>query len=146
MLSRSSKSVHFFFDGIKLTLRNRKELKAFLISIFKKEKRGLDSISYIFSTDKTVHDINKRFLNHDFLTDIITFNLSENINSVVAEVYISVDRVRENAFYQKETFQKELHRVIFHGVLHICGYDDKTEAQKRKMRSMEEHYLLKYFG
>jgi probable rRNA maturation factor len=146
MLSRSSKSVHFFFDGVKLTLGNRKELKAFVISIFKDEKRELDSISYIFSTDKTVHNINKKFLNHDFLTDIITFNLSENPNSVVAEAYISVDRVKENALLQKEVFQKELHRVIFHGALHVCGYDDKSRAEKKRMRTMEEHYLQKYFG
>ena len=108
------KSIHFFFDGIRPTLRNRKELQRFIIFIFASEGVKLDSLNFIFSTDQAVYKINRRFLNHDFFTDIVTFNLAGKGNPVCADVYISIDRVRDNALRQGETFQKELHRVIFH--------------------------------
>ena len=146
MHNGSGKNIYFFFNGVKLTLRNRKKLKQFLKSVFKLERVKLESINYIFSTDKAVHSINKEFLKHDFYTDIITFSLSENGQPVVADIYISVDRVKENAFREKETVQKELHRVVFHGALHLCGYRDKTRAEIKRMRKREDYYLSKYFG
>ena len=140
------KSIHFFFDGIKPMLRNRKELRRFIIFIFASEGVKLDSLNFIFSTDQAVYKINRRFLNHDFFTDIVTFNLAGKGNPVCADVYISIDRVRDNALRQGETFQKELHRVIFHGALHLCGYNDKSPSQTKEMRRKEEQYLSRYFG
>jgi probable rRNA maturation factor len=139
------KSIHFFFDGVNPTLRNRKQLKEFLRSIFVSEGTELSSLNFIFLTDKALHAINRKFLDHDFLTDIITFNLAEKGDPVTADVYISIDRVRDNAFRQGERFQRELHRVIFHGALHLCGYKDKSDAQARKIRRKEDQYLAAYF-
>lgn len=103
----------------------------------------MDSINYIFCTDNALLKINRQFLNHDFYTDIITFDLSES-TSVRAEVYISVDRVKDNAQEIGVSFKSEVHRVIFHGALHLCGYKDKSKKEKEKMRRKEEFYLKKY--
>jgi len=118
-------------------------LKQFIESIFKKEKKRLKSINYIFVFDKRLLEINQQFLQHDFYTDIITFDLSEG-SSTQAEIYISIDRVRQNAKGLGVSFKSELHRVIFHGALHLCGYKDKTRREKERMREKEEFYLKKY--
>ncbi len=139
----SQSKVCFFFQGVKVNLAKRAELKKYIQTIFKKEGRGLESINYIFCTDKALLGINRQYLNHDFYTDIITFDLSES-DAVQAEIYISVDRVRENAVGLGVFFKSELHRVIFHGVLHLCGYKDKSGGENEKMREKEEFYLTKY--
>ena len=146
MQNGSGKNIFFFFNGVTVTLRNRNKLKQFLKSIFKLENVKLESINYIFSTDKAIYSINKEFLKHDFFTDIITFSLSEKGKPVVADIYISVDRVRDNALLQKETFQRELHRVVFHGALHLCGYGDKSREEIKAMRKREDYYLSRYLG
>jgi probable rRNA maturation factor len=122
-------------------LRDRTRLKQFLVSLFKKEKRRLGELSYIFCSDNYLLKINREFLNHDYYTDIITFTLSERNQSINAEIYISVDRLRENAQDFGVSLKQELHRVMFHGALHLCGYKDKTIAQKKLMRKKEEQYL-----
>lgn len=139
----SKSKVCFFFQGVKPSLTNRTKLKRYIQSIFKKEGKELESINYIFSTDKAVLEINRQFLLHDFYTDIITFDLSES-NAIIAEVYISVDRIRENAAQIGVAFKSEFHRVIFHGVLHLCGYKDKTKEEKEKMREKEYFYINNY--
>jgi rRNA maturation RNase YbeY len=139
----SKSKVCFFFQGVKITLTNRDKLKRYILSIFKKEGKEIASLNYIFCTDKTLLEINRQFLFHDFYTDIITFDLSES-KTIQAEIYISVDRVKENAFQLGVSFKSELHRVIFHGVLHLCGYKDKKKTEKVKMRNKEEFYLACY--
>ena len=146
MQNGSGKNIYFFFNGVKLSLRNRRKLKEFLVSIFRWEKVKLHSLNFVFSTDKAVRSINKEFLNHDYFTDIITFCLSEKGQPVVADIYISVDRIRDNALLEKETFQRELHRVVFHGALHLCGYGDKSREEIKRMRKREDHYLARYLG
>ena len=144
MQTSSSKSkVYFFFQGVKANLANRTKLKKYIELIFKKEGIQLESINYIFCSDKALLEINRQYLNHDFFTDIITFDLSES-NKVRAEIYISVDRVKENALDLGVSIKSELHRVIFHGVLHLCGYKDKNSLEKEKMRAKEEFYLTGY--
>jgi len=141
----SSKSkVCFFSEYKKFSLKNRVILKLFIESIFKKEKRPLSSINYIFCSDKRLLEINRQFLKHDYYTDIITFDLSDT-NAIHAEVYISIERVKENATTLKASFKSELHRVIFHGALHLCGYKDKSDTEKKKMRQKEDVYLSCYF-
>jgi probable rRNA maturation factor len=142
MTSKSSR-IKFFFDGVSINLRNRQALKRFIHAIFRKESKKLDSINYIFCSDRTLLKINQKYLKRSYLTDIISFDLSTG-KAIVAEVYISVDRVRENADEHQTSFQEELHRVVFHGVLHLCGYKDKGPAEKRAMRSKENYYLQKY--
>jgi rRNA maturation RNase YbeY len=138
--------VNFFFDEVVVNLKNQKKLKLFINYIFMEEKAALKSINYIFSTDKALHKINKKYLKHNTLTDIITFKLSNKNQPIEAEVYISIDRVKENASHLQTSFTKELHRIIFHGTLHLCGFNDKSKVQKKFMTSKEDYYLSKYFS
>jgi probable rRNA maturation factor len=124
-----------------VSLKDRTLLRQFLVSLFKKEGKKLGDLQYIFCSDDYLLDINRQYLNHDYYTDIITFDLSEKGHPINAEIYISVDRVRDNAREFGNSVRKELHRVIFHGALHLCGYKDKTPAQQKEMRKMEEKYL-----
>jgi probable rRNA maturation factor len=128
-----------------ISLRDRTRLKPFLRLLFKREKVKLSELQYIFCSDDWLLEINKQFLNHDYYTDIITFNLSGANQPINAEIYISVDRVRDNAREFNSSVQKELHRVIFHGALHLCGYEDKTRKDELEMRKMEDKYLNLYF-
>jgi len=132
--------IRFFFENKSVTLRDRNRLKSFLLDLFKKENRQVESVNYIFCSDKKILQINREFLNHDYYTDIITFDLSET-QKIVAEVYISLDRVRDNAKTEETSLRAELHRVIFHGALHLSGYGDKTKAEIKIMREKEEEYL-----
>ena len=135
--------VHFFFPYKKNILTERNKLKLFIQQLFKKEKSKLNSIQYIFCSDEYLLEINRQYLNHDYFTDIITFNLGEK--EIVGEVYISIDRIKDNATTYKTSFKKELHRVIFHGALHLCGYKDKLNEEKKIMRAKEDRYLQDYF-
>lgn len=147
IMPKGTPKVNFFLsEPGPLTLKNRNKLKRFIISIFNHEKRILELISFVFTNDKRVLEINKEYLQHNFLTDIITFDLSEKNRPIVADVYISIDRVKENAILHSTTFKEEIHRVIFHGVLHLCGYNDKTLLQTATMRKKEDSYLTKYFN
>jgi rRNA maturation RNase YbeY len=144
-MSSSSKSKIYFFFQAPVTLRDRTSLKQFIESIFKKEKKKLSSLNYIFCTDKQLLEINRQYLKHDFYTDIITFELSPPQQPIEGEIYISIDRVRDNAANMDEKMNKELHRVIFHGALHLCGYRDKSKTETLQMRKMENEYLTQYF-
>jgi probable rRNA maturation factor len=136
-------SIRFHFLQ-KITLENRGQLKAFLGILFRKEKKKLADLQYVFCSDDRLLEINRQFLQHDFYTDIITFPLSEPNQPICGEIYISVDRVRENARVFQGSLKTELHRVIFHGALHLCGYKDKTKTAEREMRQMEDKYLALY--
>ena len=131
-----------FLDTI--TLSDRIKLKGFLALLFKKEGRSLAELNYVFCSDDYLLGINRQYLDHDFYTDIITFELSEKNQPINAEIYISVDRVRENAGRYDSSLRKELHRVMFHGALHLCGYKDKNPRQQQEMRKKEERYLKLY--
>ena len=137
--------IHFHFLRQGFTLANRSALKAFMGTLFKKEKTRLGELNYIFCSDDYLLQINRQFLNHDFYTDIVSFDLSEPGQPLNAEIYISVDRIRDNAKEFGSSFKKELHRVIFHGALHLCGYSDKKTKQQQIMRKMEDKYLSLYF-
>jgi rRNA maturation RNase YbeY len=128
------------------SLAKRNELKLFLHDISKKEKTKIELLDVIFCDDDYLHHLNVAHLNHDTLTDIITFDLTEpNQKAKTGELYISVIRVKENATLFQTTLKRELHRVIFHGLLHLCGYKDKSKSDIAMMRSKEEFYLDRYF-
>jgi rRNA maturation RNase YbeY len=147
IMPKGKSKVNFFLSETNpFYLKNRNKLKDYIISIFRQENKVLDSISYVFTTEKKIFGINKKYLNHPFFTDIITFDLSEENWPVVADVYISVQRVRENAKTHNTSFKEEIHRVIFHGALHLCGYNDTTTKQSNLMRKKENFYLKKYFS
>jgi rRNA maturation RNase YbeY len=141
----SKSKVCFFFEQREFSLENRTRLKFFIESIFRKEGKGLGSLNYVFCSDKRLLEINRKFLHHDYYTDIITFNLSQS-SSIQAEIYISIDRVRDNAKKLNVSFKSELHRVIFHGPLHLCGFGDKTGLKMKEMRKKENFYLVSYFS
>ena len=124
-----------------ITLGNRVALKAFLEKQLKKEGIRIKCLQYVFCSDKYLLDINKQFLNHDYYTDIISFDLSETKGELIGDIYISVDRVKENAKTLITTQGNELLRVIFHGALHFCGYKDKKPGDAKLMRSMEDKWL-----
>jgi probable rRNA maturation factor len=138
-------AVQFFFLQTSISLKNRSKLKTFIKDLFKNEKQNLHRLNYIFCSDEHLLSINKEFLNHDFYTDIITFDLSESKDRVDGEIYISLDRVRDNAQNFDTGLNKELHRVIFHGALHLCGYKDKSPRDETAMRVAENKYLDLYF-
>jgi rRNA maturation RNase YbeY len=127
-----------------ISLGNRVALKSFLEKQIKKEGLSIESLQYIFCSDKYLLAINKQYLNHDYYTDIISFDLSETKGQLIGDVYISVDRVKENARQHKITQSNELLRVIFHGALHFCGYKDKKPADAKLMRAMEDKWLNAY--
>jgi rRNA maturation RNase YbeY len=137
--------IRFFFPEPVSVLRQRTELKSFLEGLARKEKRTIRSLVYVFCDDPYLLQINRDFLNHDDLTDIITFTYSPDPKRIEGEIYISVTRVRENARIFGTSFTRELHRVIFHGLLHLCGYKDKLNADQALMRKKEDHYLDLYF-
>ena len=101
---------------------------------------SLKNLSFIFCDDEYLKDINIQYLDHSYYTDVITFDYSTN-EGLVGDVFISVDRVKENAEKFKNSFNKELFRVIIHGVLHLCGFNDKTEKEIKEIRRQENHFL-----
>lgn len=139
-------AIQFFFTGTVITLLKRNKLKEFIKQQVANEKKKISTLVIIFCTDEYLLKINKQFLQHDFYTDIITFNLAEKRNTIEGEIYISVDRVRENAKINSVSQKNELHRVIFHGILHLCGHFDKSASEKKIMTSLENAFLIKYFS
>lgn len=132
---------------VKSRLKNKRRLSSYLkelVQTHRPEVRSV-SLSYIFCTDDYLLTINQDFLQHDTLTDIITFDLSTEKNRLEGEIYISVDRVADNAQSLNLPYEQELHRVIFHGVLHLCGLKDKTAEQDKQMRAAEDACLTQYF-
>jgi len=141
MFSAKSYIVSFRSADRRLQLPGKTVLKAFVRSIFKREKHALGSITYIFCSDEFLLRMNRDFLKHDYYTDIITFGLSEKGQPIEAEVYISLDRVRDNAANLGTSYKAETLRVIFHGALHLCGYKDKRKSEILAMRAKEDQYL-----
>lgn len=138
-------AISFHFHEISLPLNNRRKLKEFLADMLVREGKQLSQLHYIFCRDEFLESLNRQYLHHKTLTDILTFDLSDSPDKVLAEIYISGDRVRENATTFNEPFPRELHRVIFHGVLHLCGYGDHDPEEKKLMREKENEYLNRYF-
>jgi rRNA maturation RNase YbeY len=126
------------------SLANRILLKSFIEKQLRKEGIAIEALQYVFCSDDYLLNINKQFLNHDYYTDIISFDLSEEKGVLIGDIYISVDRVKENAKTHGNKFVHELLRVIFHGALHFCGYKDKKPADAKLMRSMEDKWLKAY--
>jgi probable rRNA maturation factor len=124
-----------------LHITGKTGLKDFIRVLFKKEKTPLASITYIFCSDEFLLKMNRDFLQHDYYTDIITFGLSDKGQPIEAEVYISLDRVKDNANTIGTSIRNETLRVIFHGALHLCGYKDKKKSEITLMRAKEDEYL-----
>jgi len=138
-------TILFNNNGISPLIKEKRKLKSFLISIFEIEGVSPDKISYIFCKDDYLLQLNQKFLKHNTYTDVITFTLSEGNAPLIAEIYISIKRVKENAIQLKEEYYNELFRVMIHGILHLCGYSDHTLKEKLEIRKKENFYLTELF-
>lgn len=122
-------------------LRNIRKVRKWLLDLARKEGFDISNLNYVFCTDNYLHQINVDYLQHDTLTDIITFDQSEEENTIEGDIFISIERVKENAKLESVSMRKELLRVLAHGLLHLIGYDDKSASLKKKMREKEDYYL-----
>lgn len=129
-----------FFSETSFELNQKKVYSRWLFNVIKSEGKIPGEVNYIFCDDQYLHDLNFKYLNHDTLTDIISFDNSVG-NTLHGDIYISVERVGENAEDLNENFQEELKRVIVHGILHFCGYKDKSESEEIKMRQKEDEKI-----
>lgn len=136
--------ISFHYADTRLNIPGKNSIKQFIPLLFKKEKHPVEELRYIFCSDEYLLQINRDFLRHDYYTDIITFDLSEKGKGITGEIYISIDRVKDNARVHQTSFREEILRVIFHGALHLCGYKDKTASQTKLMRQKEEEYIQLY--
>ena len=134
--------INFFEEDIAVPLKEKRALKAWLKQLAAEEGKKIVELNYIFCSDSYLLEINKQYLNHNTLTDIITFDQSEKPNQIEGDIYISYERVLENGRTLK-TEENELYRVIAHGLLHLCGYKDKSEEEEKIMREKENFYLAK---
>lgn len=137
-------AVRFHKADVAFRVPQSTAIKSFLRQQFSITTSKTLDLDCIFCSDEYLLNVNRTFLQHDYYTDIITFPLDETEKKTVAEIYISIDRVKENATTEKVTFENELQRVIFHGVLHLCGFKDKTKAQSQLMREMEDQWLAEF--
>jgi rRNA maturation RNase YbeY len=133
-------NISFVSEAIKFNLNHKTILKNWIKSVVTEEKKRVGEISFVFCSDDYLLEINKQFLQHDYYTDIISFDYSEE-DLLSGDLMISIDRVKENAIEQKVDFLTELNRVMIHGVLHLIGYSDKLPKEKKIMREKEDYYL-----
>ena len=133
--------VSFFSEDIDFKLVNPLKTKKWIKNASISEGYELSQLNYVFCSDEYLLEINKQYLDHDYFTDIITFDNSEEDNQLEGDIYISVDRVRENAATFHTDFDTEMRRVLIHGLLHLAGHDDTSEALKTAMRAKEDEYL-----
>ena len=132
--------VSYFTEDIRFLFKQKRFTSKWLKFVAESEMRKLGDISIIFCSDKYILDVNLKYLQHDYYTDIITFDYCEG-NTLSGDLFISIDSVRENATFYGTDFENELNRVIVHGVLHLIGYDDHTDEDVAVMRSKEDYYL-----
>ncbi len=128
-------------EDIDFQLVNQDLLSVWIEKTIDTEGATLGAVSYIFCSDDYLHQMNVEYLNHDTLTDVITFPYNDN--PIEGDIFISIDRVKDNAQDLNIPFNDELHRVMIHGVLHLCGYSDETDEQEAEMRQKEDEYLKK---
>lgn len=138
------KDISFFCEDIDFTLKEKAKVRNWIADTIKAEGfKRVGELSFVFCSDEYLLQINVQYLNHDTYTDIVTFDSSEEEDVISGDIFISVERIRENAEKFGVTERDELHRVIIHGVLHLCGYYDKTKQEKDLMSSKENEYLSK---
>ena len=129
--------ISYYFEDTDFVFKGKTATNRWLRLVAESEIRRIGNISIIFCSDNYILDVNQKYLQHDYFTDIITFDYCEG-NTVNGELYISVDTVEANAQEYNETFRNEMHRVIIHGILHLLGYDDHSEEDIAQMREQED--------
>jgi rRNA maturation RNase YbeY len=134
-------SINFFSEQIPFTIPHPRKSANWIRACIKQEKKKLELLNFIFCSDEYLRTINIQYLGHHTFTDIVTFDQSDKTGYIEGDIYISIDRIKENALSFNTNFDNELHRVIIHGVLHLAGYSDKSKPQKKVMREKEDAYL-----
>ncbi|MEP0367912.1 MAG: rRNA maturation RNase YbeY [Cyclobacteriaceae bacterium] len=134
-------SIEFLTEDISFALPDEKSVSDWLKTVANKEGKNISTLTYIFCSDEYLLAINKEYLKHNYYTDIITFDNSISDEGILGDIFISIDRVKENASEFNEPIERELNRVIVHGLLHLCGYKDKTETEQNVMRQREDAYI-----
>jgi probable rRNA maturation factor len=134
-------AIQFFEEDISYKLKNKTAVRKWITDTIIAEGYKLRELTYIFCSDEYLLQINRQYLDHDTYTDIITFDNSEEDKVIAGDIFISIERIKENAAKFNVTETQELHRVIIHGALHLLGYTDKTKETKKKMTLKEDHYL-----
>ncbi len=133
-------NINFFVDSTSFTLKDKRKLKSWIRNICVVENKVIGNLNFVFTSNDKILDINVQYLNHHYFTDIITFNYNEG-NVISGDIYISVEKVRENSVLYNALFQTELCRVIIHGILHLIGYNDTSKKLQAIMRSKEDEAL-----
>lgn len=133
-------SIQFFQEDVQYRIRNTRMIRQWILNSIASENKTPGEISVVLCSDNYLHKMNNNYLKHDTYTDILTFDYSET-SSIAGDLFISIERVKENSKIFNKHVTDELHRVIIHGILHLCGYDDKTTKKREIMTSMENHYL-----
>ena len=136
-------AITFHEEGISYKLKHKTAVRKWITDTIIAEGYKLNDLTYIFCTDEYLLQINRQYLDHDTYTDIITFDNSEEEKVIFGDIFISIERIRENAGKFNVSETQELHRVLIHGALHLLGYKDKSAADKKKMTSKEDFYLEK---
>lgn len=134
--------INFFNEDVDFKLKGKNNFKVWLKKVAEKEGFKIKDLNYIFCSDEYLHKINVDYLDHDTFTDIITFDNSEDEISIEGDIFVSIERVKENSQTLNTVFDEELKRVIVHGLLHLCGYDDHSVEDKAEMRRLEGEYIL----
>ncbi len=136
--------IHFHIEDIDFKPNQVQKTKNWIKNIIREEGYVLNEINYIFCTDEYLHQINVEYLDHDTFTDIITFDNSDENQTIEGDIFISIDRVQENAETFRSSFEQEFRRVLAHGVLHLCGYLDKKPEDEQLMREKENYYINQF--
>lgn len=135
--------IQFFNEDVVFKMQQVRKTRAWLKHVIETEEFVLNQLNYVFCSDEYLLNINRQYLNHDFYTDIITFDNSEGEGEVEGDIFISIDQVEENAQELHKSFEEELRRVLVHGILHLVGYDDIEDEQELQMRNKEDFYISK---
>ncbi len=136
--------INFFYEGIYLKVQQVRKTKTWLKNIAQQEGFLIGDLNYIFCSDDHILKVNQEYLNHDFYTDIITFDNSESDLHIEGDIFVSIDRVKENAITLNQPYETELKRVLAHGILHLTGYGDLDDDQEKLMRQKEDFYLAQF--
>ena len=135
------KAIYFFTEEVSYTLRDKKKIRDWILTTIKSEGYDGDNINLIFCSDEYLRKTNLEYLKHDTYTDIITFDNSDKANEISGDIFISIERVKENAKIFNVSISEELYRVMIHGILHLIGFDDKTKKEKELMKAKEYYYI-----
>jgi len=134
-------AIHFFTEEVSFIVNDKNKIRKWILYVITSENFRRGTLNYIFCSDNFLHKANLQYLQHDTYTDILTFDTSDEPNEISGDIFISIERVKENARTFKVLFNTELYRVMVHGILHLLGYNDKTQEEKELMKSKEDYYL-----